>query len=70
MLYLEGSTDLAVLRGFARALDHPAGQVLDRPFVHYVANLPARAREHFYGLLEAKPELVGFLRSFDCLDCR
>ena len=67
VLYLEGSTDLAVLRGFARALDHPARQILDRPFVHYVANLPARAREHFYGLLEAKPELVGFAL-FDRLD--
>jgi hypothetical protein len=67
VLYLEGSTDLAVLRGFARALDHPARQVVDRPFVHYVANLPARAREHFYGLLEAKPDLVGFAL-FDRLD--
>ena len=67
VLYLEGSTDLAVLRGFARALDHPAGSVLDRPFVHYVANLPAKARDHFYGLLEAKPDLVG-VALFDRLD--
>jgi hypothetical protein len=41
--------------------------VLDRPFVHYVANLPARARDHFYGLLEAKPDLVG-VALFDRLD--
>jgi len=60
-LYLEGSTDLAILQAFARTLDHPAARVLERPFVHYLTtNLPARAREHFYGIREAKPDLVGF----------
>lgn len=58
VLYLEGSTDLAILRAFASRLDHPAQQVLERPFVHYVANQPAKAREHFYGLREAKPDLT------------
>jgi hypothetical protein len=34
---------------------------LESPFVHYVENQPSRARDHFHGLLEAKPDLVGFL---------
>lgn len=60
VLYLEGSTDLAILQTFAKTLGHPAAQVLERPFVHYLTtNLPARAREHFFGLQEAKPDLVG-----------
>ena len=67
VLYLEGSTDLAVLRGFAEALDHPAREVLTRPFVHYVANQPARARQHFYGLRAAKEDLKG-IAIYDRLD--
>jgi len=59
VLYLEGSTDLATLRVFAKMLDHPAQDVLERPFVHYVGNQPRRAQEHFYGLREAKSDLVG-----------
>ena len=59
VLYLEGSTDLAILRAFAERLEHPAQAVLERPFVHYVANQPAKAREHFYGIREAKPDLIG-----------
>lgn len=68
VLYLEGSTDLAILQAFARTLGHEAEQYLDRPFVHYVStNLPQRAREHFYGLREAKDDLVG-VALFDRLD--
>ena len=60
-LYLEGSTDLAILQAFAEILQHPAAAVLERPFVHYLTtNLPTRAREHFFGIQEAKPDLVGF----------
>jgi ABC-type branched-subunit amino acid transport system ATPase component len=59
VLYLEGSTDLAMLRAFASALNHPAQQALDRPFVHYVANQPRKAQEHFHALREAKRDLVG-----------
>jgi energy-coupling factor transporter ATP-binding protein EcfA2 len=59
VLYLEGSTDLAILRAFAARLEHPAQKALERPFVHYVANQPRKAQEHFYGLREAKPNLVG-----------
>ncbi len=60
VLYLEGSTDLTVLQAFARRLGHPAGHVLERPFVHYVGNQPMQARHHLYGLREACPDLRGF----------
>ena len=60
VLYLEGSTDLAILRAFARRLGHQAESVLERPFVHYVGNQPMQARRHFYGLREACPSLRGF----------
>ena len=60
VLYLEGSTDLVILRAFARALGHPAQECLERPFVHYVLNQPQKARDHFYGLREAKADLAGF----------
>ena len=60
VLYLEGSTDLAILHAFAEKLAHPAKSVLEAPYVHYIGNQPEKAREHFYGLREAKPDLVGF----------
>jgi ABC-type taurine transport system ATPase subunit len=67
VLYLEGSTDLAILRAFARRLKHPALELLERPFVHYIANQPRKALEHFYALREAKPDLVG-IAIYDRLD--
>lgn len=67
VLYLEGSTDLAILRAFAEKLDHPAMKFLERPFVHYVGNQPTKAQAHFYGLREAKPDLIG-LGLYDRLD--
>jgi len=67
-LYLEGSTDLAILQAFADILGHGAAKELARPFVHYLTtNLPNRAREHFFGIQEAKPDLVGFAL-FDRID--
>ena len=60
ILYLEGATDLAILREFAKKLSHEAVTVLERPYVHYVGNQPGKAREHFYSLREAKSNLVGF----------
>lgn len=59
VLYVEGSTDLAILHALARRLNHPAVNCLDRPFVHYIANQPRKAQEHFYALREAKSDLVG-----------
>ena len=60
VLYLEGSTDLAILQAFAERLAHPARAALERPFVRYVGNRARDARRHFAGLSEAKPDLVGF----------
>lgn len=67
VLYLEGSTDLSILRAFAEKANHPAQQALERPFVHYVQNLWKRAQEHFFDLREAKPDLEG-MAIFDRLD--
>ena len=66
VLYLEGSTDLAILSVFADLLQHPARDVLKRPFVHYVMNQPKAAREHFHALREAKSDLKG-IALFDLL---
>ena len=51
--------DLAILLALARILEHPAAALLESPYVHYVANQPRRAQEHFYGVREATPGLVG-----------
>ncbi len=59
VLYLEGSTDLSSLQALAELLNHSAAEHLARPFVHYVGNQPLTARNHFHGLREAKPDLVG-----------
>jgi hypothetical protein len=68
VLYLEGPTDLAILRTFAQTLQHEAAKFLERPFVYYVAtNLPQKARDHFFGLREAKKDLVG-IAIFDRLE--
>ncbi|MFH0911833.1 MAG: AAA family ATPase [Planctomycetota bacterium] len=67
VLYVEGATDLNILRAFAKILDHSAAKYLNRPFVHYVGNLPNKAREHFFGVREAKPDLQG-IAIFDRLD--
>jgi ABC-type arginine transport system ATPase subunit len=61
VLYLEGATDLAILRAFARTLKHAAAEALERPFTHYIQNLPQHARDHFYGVREAKADLVGLV---------
>lgn len=69
MLYLEGSTDLAILRRLAERLDHPAKAVLHDlvPVVYLGSNKPQEARDHFQGLREAKADLAGFAL-FDRLD--
>lgn len=67
VLYLEGSTDLAILETWARILKHPAAECLERPFVHYVGNQPAEVRRHFWGLRDAKKDLVG-IALFDRLE--
>jgi ABC-type lipoprotein export system ATPase subunit len=60
VLYLEGSTDLAMLRAWSGVLNHDAKKILARPFVKYIANQPNKASEHFFGLKEGIPSLMGF----------
>ncbi len=69
MLYLEGSTDLACLRRLAERIGHPAKAILQAkvPAIYLGGNKPQEARDHFHGLREAKPDLVGFAL-FDRLD--
>jgi len=59
VLYLEGSTDLAILYAFAQTLNHSATQYLTSPFVYYVGNQPKIARSHFFGLQAAVKNLKG-----------
>lgn len=68
VLYLEGTTDLAILQAFAKRLQNePAMSALDQPFVHYVGNQPLVAAKHFFGLKEALPDLRG-VALFDRLE--
>ncbi|MEY4978854.1 MAG: hypothetical protein RLZZ352_1124 [Pseudomonadota bacterium] len=68
VLYLEGSTDLAMLQAWARLLAHPAAAVLDKPYVHYLnTNVPSHAHNHYAAIREANPHLVG-VAIFDALD--
>lgn len=67
VLYLEGPSDLDILRTLARRLGHPAQGALLNPFVRYVGNQPTKARDHFFGLREAAPDLEG-VAIFDRLD--
>ncbi len=62
MLYLEGSTDLAILRSLAARLGHPAATILHDsvPVIYLGTNQPQEARNHYHGLREAKTDLVGF----------
>jgi hypothetical protein len=68
VLYLEGSTDLAILRAFAERLDHKSSKdSLARPFVKYVGNQPMEVIKHFQGLREAVDKLKG-IAIFDQLE--
>lgn len=72
ILYLEGHTDLAILKEWARILDHPVRKLFDspqffwRPTVWEVADGVAgiRSREHFQALQLAAPTL----RALEILD--
>lgn len=68
ILYLEGFTDLAMLRAFASRLKHQAAmEALESPFVVTVGNVVKRVADHFYGILEALPDLRG-ISLFDQLE--
>ncbi len=62
VLYLEGATDFNILKAIARLINHPVLEALESAFFHPIGqNDPNIARNHFYGLREAKPDLVGFI---------
>jgi len=62
ILYLEGSTDLALLKAFAKVLRHPVAQALERAWVIFInTNNLDPCRSHFTGLQEEVPELQGLL---------
>ena len=68
ILYLEGSTDLAILQSFAKRLGHKEALLaLRSPFVRYVGNQPRAVERHFFAIREAVPHLRG-LALFDRLD--
>ncbi len=59
ILYLEGSTDLAVLIAFADKLNHPAHEALERPFVIYVANDSSKVQRQSVKAIEAAQQSLG-----------
>ena len=60
VLYIESSTDLAILQAFAKRLDHKSAmRALERPLVSYIGNQFSKAESHFFGLREAWPHLRG-----------
>ena len=60
VLYMEGTTDLMVLRAMAKKLKHPAEQVIEMPFLHVLGNnVPKNSYNHFFALKEACPDLLG-----------
>ena len=59
VVYLEGSTDLSLLKAFAEVLEHPIKSHLNNAFVKYTSNNPRDARSHFHGLKEAVSNLKG-----------
>ena len=70
VLFLEGSTDLAILQAFAERLGNKAVvRALQLPFVRYVVNQPSQAQHHYYGLRDALPDLRG-IAIFDRLDSK
>jgi hypothetical protein len=60
ILYLEGFSDLAILREFAIKLNHEeATKALELPFVYFVGDYPKKARDHYKVLVEAHPNTKG-----------
>ncbi len=61
IVYLEGTTDLDLLKAFAEVLEHPVKSFLDKIFVKYLStNQPDETYAHFFGLKEAYQNLEGW----------
>jgi hypothetical protein len=62
ILYVEGETDIRILKTFAEKLDHPLASLLDRTFVSYLNNDDLNPpRQHFQGIKEAVPGVKGLI---------
>jgi len=61
VLYVEDYTDVDLLRAWARQMEHPAFEFLKSPFFVPVGNVASHARDHYYGLRAAYPNLKGVL---------
>lgn len=60
VIYVEGPTDISILREFARHLDHNhALEAISNAFIRYAGNDMHFIRRHFHGLREAVPQLRG-----------
>jgi len=59
ILYVEGKTDLAILRAWAAVLEHRLGQFLESPFWKHMAQHTWRARRHFAALRLSVPGVRG-----------
>jgi len=60
ILYIEGSTDIAILKRFAQILRHPVLPYLEECFCKTVnTNDPNKVRNHFSGLKDADSSLTG-----------
>jgi hypothetical protein len=68
ILYLEGPTDLLMLKEFAKLLNHKLQNLLEKINVHYLSNnIPIDAIKHFHGLKQIIKELKG-VALFDRID--
>jgi hypothetical protein len=59
-LYLEGRSDLNILKAFAARLKHPAQAALESALVQYVSATPVATRRKFSDLKIAHPRIEGF----------
>ncbi len=59
ILYVEGKTDLHILRGWAAVLEHPVHQFLVEPFWKPMAEERWNAKQHFQAMQRCVPDLRG-----------
>lgn len=62
VLYAEDTSDFDILIAFAQHLEHPVALYLESSYAEYIkTNAPQEARNHFYPLRDAIPDLTGVL---------